>query len=136
MKGVKTARLEKFVDGLGNITCPEDGNGRFAPTGEPYITIMSSGITPEGEQTTFYLTEKEAVDCFIESVANYVSDCKWGLIYWRMRPKLLRSYYRYNYNNVSHWLNIYDLDSKTERTKQYTVRCRILRSNLRIKGAE
>ena len=118
MNGVKTARLERFVKQLEPFTYPIDGDCRLAPTGQPYVTIMSAGIKPEGESTEFYLIANEAVSDFIEQVANYIRKHS-GTLYWRVRPRLYQHRYRYSSE---------DFYIKEERKKQYTVRCRLLRS--------
>jgi hypothetical protein len=117
MLGVKTARLERLVGQLEPFTYPIDGDCRLAPTGQPYVTLMSAGIKPEGATTDFSTTEKEAVDDFIEQIGDYIRRHS-GTLYWRLRPRLRRCRYRYNYD--------YDIDRKEKRIKQYTVRCRLL----------
>jgi hypothetical protein len=122
MLGVKTARLERLVKSLEHMTYPFDGDCQLAPNGDPYITLVSSGIKPEGASTDFKLTESDAVDSFTEQLGTYIGQHK-GTLYWRIRPTLIRSEYEYPW----------DFDGRKyrarKRTKQYTVRCRLLRAD-------
>ena len=135
MKCVKTGRLEKLVKQLEPHTYPIDGNGRLAPTGEPYITLMSFGIKQEGACTNFFLTDIEAVDSFFKTINWYFeftssqTFTSIPTVYWRSRPILHRKRYEYPYNYSES-----DYCSKRLRKKQYTVRCRLLCSNKPIKG--
>ena len=128
MKCVKTGRLEKLIKAVELFTYPVDGNCRLAPTGEPYVTFISSGIKEEGECADFHMTAVEAVNDFWENIGNYISRQS-GTIYWRLRPVLCHSQYELPWD--------YGFDgnfNKRLRNKQYTVRCRLLCSKKPIKG--
>jgi hypothetical protein len=114
MKSIKTKRLLDLENSV-HAFYP-DGNTRYAPSGEPYVTIFGDRIKPEGEYGVWFSSDIEAVDKFTVAFYDYVKSKMPGLLYWRMRPLLHYRAFEYDYTGFN----------KIDTDKNYTCRCRVL----------
>ena len=70
------------------VVYPGIGEYSKAPTGEPYIGIMSGGYKKENEHSPCVAwTEKHAIRLWKEAVIQYAAG-KSGVLYWRAEPEL------------------------------------------------
>jgi len=68
----------------------EVGNFMYCPTGEAYITVVSSGVKPEGAEADLFNFEQEALDAWNETIRLLVGENNRDLtVYWRRMPEML-----------------------------------------------
>lgn len=67
----------------------ECGNFGQAPTGEPYLTLVSGGIKPEGEPAYYYESKAHAIRSWMEFFEALCRHAIPGsILYWRRKPFL------------------------------------------------
>ena len=65
----------------------EIGTGATAPTGEPYVSLVSGGIKAEGERLPAYFsTPERAIVAWYDSALRYAQHG--NVLYWRELPSL------------------------------------------------
>lgn len=65
------------------------GNFSQAPTGEPYLSVLSQGIKAEGGPVEYYDSAQKAVDAWLLTL-KYLVKCAipGSMLYWRRMPGL------------------------------------------------
>lgn len=67
----------------------ECGNFSQAPTGEPYLTVTSGGVKPEGEPAYYYPEKKQAIETWFSHFRSLCRLARSGsTIFWRRKPFL------------------------------------------------
>jgi hypothetical protein len=97
---------------VGESTCTQ-----YSITGEPYVTLTSTGIVKEGERIGGIFTNEEiAIKFFVREFIEYAESTKGTYIYWRKEPTL----YKIVYEEISL------ATDRVEPIEYYTIRCRVL----------
>ncbi len=63
----------------------------IAPTGEPFIKIVTGEVVAEGEDEPFSSTPEDAIQRWFDGATKWAED-KSGTLYWRVRPSVECSY--------------------------------------------
>ena len=79
------AEIEAMV-----TVCPERGNQALAPTGEPYIELLSGTTKEQGDRFPAWCASPEiAIALWLRSIRDYVKAAPEGsTLYWRVFPEL------------------------------------------------
>jgi hypothetical protein len=71
------------------FTLGPQGNYYQAPTGEPYVTVVSGGVKLEGECFPCLCSTPElAVKLWLEAMGEYAAPDKGKTLYWRAPPEI------------------------------------------------
>lgn len=82
-------RIQNILNDFNILTWVECGNFSQAPTGEPYLTLVSGGIKPEGEPAYYYIDREAAIKSwyeFFEALCRHA--LPGSILYWRRKPFL------------------------------------------------
>jgi hypothetical protein len=82
-----------IMDNFKGDIYPEIGMTRYAPTGEPYVTIVSGGEKEEGDAAQMYATAIEATEKYKETLLDIFSKYDDSyVLYFRRLPGLSVNY--------------------------------------------
>jgi hypothetical protein len=82
-------RIQEILKESKIQTWLECGNFSQAPTGEPYLTVTSGGVKPEGEPAYYYPEKKQAIATWFECFKAFCQLSGSGYnLYWRRKPFL------------------------------------------------
>ncbi len=89
--------LMKVFRDLRVVSYRDEGNFMYCPTGEPYMTVASAGIKPEGAKTDLFDSERKAFDAWNDTIREVVKGVDRTLmgenegkltVYWRRKPEM------------------------------------------------
>jgi len=79
------------VDAFGfpnNPNVPASVDASKAPTGEPYVSLVSGGIKEQGAHfPAFFKDESLAVEAWLSAAWRYADERGGKTLYWRSRPR-------------------------------------------------
>lgn len=94
--------LLMVFEGKGLDFFEDIGNFRFCPTGEPYWTVLSEGVKPEGMGAKVFKSEEEAFGAWNKNVEHIIGSCAKSerltqtkgelksklVVFWRVMPEM------------------------------------------------
>lgn len=105
---------------------PEVCGQGVAPTGEPFVTVVTGGVKSEGEPSPIIATsEALAVEYWLRAAMQYAAGKSGGTLYWRIRPEVVSA-------------ELVTVGIKPEDTaaqRYYKIYSRLLISSAPIRGA-